>query len=130
MAENRHIRKFMNGRMTPRELHASVGVRRPCVICKQPATMRIKVLAELAELERRKPEFCLMIKTTNPNGPYIPTISTTYGPMVMLHDVGACDSCRKKAEVQVAHGTEDWMLVEINRGPADIKPQIQVPRIA
>lgn len=125
----RHITKFAGGRETPREVHARLAVRRPCVICRQPGTMRIRVLVELSELERRRPDFCGIIKATNPNGSFIPTVATTYGLMVMLHDVGACDQCRKQAEVQVAHGAEDWMLVEIDRGPPAIRPQIQVPEM-
>lgn len=124
---SKRIDKFMGGRMTPREAHAQLSVRRPCVNCQLPATIRIRVLAELEELKRRQPQFVAGIMATNPNGPYVPTIATTYGAMVMLHDVGSCDSCRKAVEVQVAHGQEDWMLVEIDRGPANIRPMVQSP---
>ena len=124
----RHLKKFMDGRATPREVHARLAVRKSCVHCKMPATVRIRVLADLVELEKRQPQFVATIKLTNPNGPFVPTIRTTYGPMVMLHDVGTCDRCRRAVEVQVAHGQEDWMLVEIDGGPANIKTQVMVPR--
>ena len=124
---HKRVNKFMDGQMSPREAHAHFGIRKQCAKCQLPATNRIRVLVELKELERRKPEFTAMIKATNPNGPIVPTIDTKYGPMVMLHDLGCCDGCRKAMEVQAAHGAEDWMLVEIDRGPDDVKTQVVVP---
>lgn len=125
---HKKVTKFMDGQATPREVHARYGIRKPCSKCKAPATNRIRVLAELAELQRRHPDFCILVASINPNGRFVPTVATRYGPMVMLHDLGSCDSCRKALEVQAAHGQEDWMLVEIDRGPAPINQQILTSR--
>ena len=126
MVENRHIKKFMGGRATPREVHAATSVRRQCLKCPARAIMRIRVLADLDELTRRQPVFTALVAADAPGG-RVPTVDTTYGKMVMLHDVGACAMCRKAVEVQVAHGAEDWMLVEVDRGPAPINAQIMMP---
>lgn len=121
----RHIRKFMDGRATPQEIHRAIGIRKNCVYCGRPAAIRIKVLIELGELTKRQPEYVAQIMVTNPNGPYVPTIPTIHGPMVKVSDVGACDLCRADAEKAAARGPS-WAIVEIDRGPVE-KTTVPVP---
>ncbi len=125
--EIRHTKQFMDGRMTPEELHRQVGLRAKCVGCGQPAAIRIKVLAQLEELTKRQPEFVAALAVTNPTGPCVPTVQTIYGPMVKISDVGACDLCRKTAEIAAARGAPSWCIVEIDRGPGPQNAQVQVP---
>ena len=117
-----HRKTFMNGQMTPEEAHRAYGIRKKCAVCGKPAAIRIKVLADLAELTKRQPEFVAAIITSNPEGQFVPTIDTTYGKMVKLSDVGACDNCKQDAEKASAKHPE-WCMVEIDRG---IKNVLQV----
>ncbi len=123
----RHIKKFMGGRMTPEELHRAVGLRVKCTGCDQPAAIRIRVFAALDELTKRHPEFVAAVAVSNPEGPFVPTVATQYGPMVKISDIGACALCRKKAEVAAARGAPSWCIVDIDRGPGPDRPQVQVP---
>ena len=116
-----HVKKFMDGRMSPQELHRALGIRKKCEQCGAPAAVRIRVLVELAELVKRQPEFVAQIMATNQNGPYVPTIDTKYGKMVKISDVGACENCRKSAEIAAARGPS-WCIVEIDRGPSPTNP--------
>jgi len=121
----RHLTKFMQGRMTPDEAHRAYGIRKKCNSCGRPAAIRIKVLVALDELTKRQPEFVAHIAATNPDGPYVPTVPTKYGPMVKISDIGACDNCKRDAERAAAKGPS-WVIVEIDRGPGDVKPSVQV----
>ena len=125
--EVRHVSKFMQGRMTPQELHQAIGIRKKCVGCGQPAVIRIKVMVELKELTRRQPQYVAGIAASNPEGPFVPTIKTSYGDMVKVSDVGACSLCQKEAEVTAARDAPSWALVEIDRGPGKDKAQVSVP---
>ena len=120
-----HIKKFAGGRETPQEMHRRLGIRKNCALCGHPAAIRIKVFAPLAELIKRTPEYVAGICASNPDGPYVPTIDTTYGKMVKISDVGACDLCKTQAEKEAAKGPS-WMLVEIDRGPGNTVA-VQVP---
>lgn len=114
-----HRKTFMNGQMTANEAHRAYGIRKKCACCGRPAAIRIKVLADLAELTKRNPEFVAAVITSNPEGPFVPTIDTTYGKMVKLSDIGACDNCKQDAEKAAAKHPE-WCLVEIDRGIKDV----------
>jgi hypothetical protein len=114
-----HLDKFMKGQMTPSEVHKKYGVRKSCQSCGAPASIRIRVLVTLAELTQRQPEFVANIAASNPDGPYVPTVPTKFGPMVLISDVGACDNCKGEAERAAAHHPS-WAIVEINRGPKDV----------
>lgn len=125
--EVRHLTRFMEGRMTPEEAHRAYGIRKSCYVCGKPAAIRIRVLVQLEEITKRNPEFVAHVAATNPEGPYIPTVPTRYGPMVKMSDVGACDNCKVEAERAAARGPS-WAIVEIDRGPGADKTQVQVPK--
>jgi hypothetical protein len=97
---------------------AAITFRKRCKFCGGPPSIRIRVLVQLDELTRREPEFVAMIAATNPDGPIIPTIATTYGAMVRLRDYCACSACQVDAEVAAAH-YPSWQIVEINRAPSE-----------
>jgi len=124
-----HIRKFIKGEMTPREMHIA-AMNKPCEQCGHPASVRLRVLVLLDELVQRNPEFVAQIMVSNPDGTCtVPTIPTKYGPMVKVSDIGACDSCRRSAE-QAAAKCPSWCLVEISAPPEDKNPvQVQVPQM-
>lgn len=112
-----HINKFDGGNRTPDEYHREHGfsrTSRKCAVCGAPSAIRIRVLIALDELTRRQPEYVAQIAASNPNGPYVPTVKTKYGDMVLISDVGACDNCKTAAEVEAAKGPS-WAIVEIDR---------------
>lgn len=115
-AETRHIKKFMDGKMSPQELHQRLGIRKNCYGCGKPAVVRLRTFVALDELTKRQPEYVAQIMASNPNGPYVPTVATKYGPMVKVSDIGACALCAKEAEKAAARGPS-WCIVEIDRGP-------------
>jgi len=110
----RHVKKFMDGKMTPDEAHRAYGIRKDCYVCGQPAAIRIKVLYPYDDFMRDCHELAVAIMMSNPDGEYVPTISTTEGRMVKISDVGACDMCRVEAERAAANGPS-WAVVEIDR---------------
>lgn len=101
--------------MGPSDLHRAIGIRKKCVGCGRPAAIRIRVLVEYDELVKRQPNLVAGIAASNPDGPFVPTVPTKHGPMVKLTDVGACDLCRKTAEITAARDAPDWAIVEIDR---------------
>ncbi len=124
--KTRHVKKFMGGRITPDELHRALGIRGVCAICEGPGAIRIKVLVQLDELTKRQPEYVAQIMATNPDGLFVPTVATTYGPMVKVSDIVACDNCKVDAERSAAKGPS-WALVEIDRGPGKDRAVVQMP---
>ena len=110
---SRH-QEILKKKLAPHELHRALGIRKKCEQCGAPAAIRIKVLVALDELTRRAPEYVANIMASNPDGPFVPTIETKYGPMVKTSDIGACDNCRVEAEKAAAKGPS-WAIVEIDR---------------
>lgn len=126
MSKKIHIKRFAGGKMTPQEMHVQ-AMHKPCALCGMPASARLRTLVQLNELIKRQPEFVAQVAATNPAGPFIPTVPTTYGPMVKVSDVGACTRCRKQAEIAAARGPS-WAIVEISEGPEARNPvHAQVP---
>jgi hypothetical protein len=97
-------------------------------MCNGKPAIRIRVLAPLKELTERSPEFVAGVIASNPEGPFVPTIATTYGPMVKLSDVAFCDLCKTEAERTAAKGPS-WYIIEIDRQGLgkNYGPLVQVP---
>ena len=111
-----HIKKFDGGRSTPDEVHRKLAFGpKKCVGCgsDKPA-VRLKTLCPADELLKRQPNLAATIMAMNKEGPYLPTIPTTYGPMVLIADIVACDYCKGEAERAAAKGPS-WLIVEIDR---------------
>lgn len=138
-AETIHRKQLFGGRYTAEELNTAIGVRKRCVGCGQPGSIRIRVYVPLQDLYSRAPEFAAQIMVTNPKGAEIPSVPMCLSSdrsivtkMVLLSDVGVCSLCRGMAEREAAKGPgPDWRgvqhIVEISRGPGPEKPVVQVP---
>lgn len=123
-----HRTKLFNGQKTAEEIHRQFGIRRRCEICGGPPVIRVKLMMLAKDAERLSPEWCAAIAATNPDGPFIPTIPTTYGPMVRFSDAVACMHHRKELESAAAKAPS-FVLVEIDRGPGADNPIVQVPGV-
>lgn len=113
MTQPIHIKKFMGGRMTPEEAHAKLGIRKKCLGCGQPATFRVRMFATAQDFMRYMPREAAYVASQNPAGPFIPTTKMTYGDMVLISDVGACNLCKSKLQKQAAKHP-DWMFPEFD----------------
>jgi hypothetical protein len=126
MADNIHRKQFANGRLTPIEMHRKLAFRGKCKTCGGPPAIHIKVFVEVKDLQQRQPHLCALICAQNPDGPFIPITPMTYGQMVMVSELYACDNCKAEAEKAAARGP-NWCLVEISRGPKETFV-VQVPQ--
>lgn len=106
-----HVRKFDGGRRTPAEVHRELAIAHRCSTCGEPAAMKIHFLAPLDEFKRREPEaFALAVRQM---GGRDPSFQTTYGRMVRIETLYACDLCKVSAKKYAAR-KPDWQLVEID----------------
>ncbi len=125
--EIRHMSKLFGGQTTAEQVHsaalAAKGAR--CSICGAPPLITYRSMALYAELEREAPQYLAAIKSSNPNGPYVPTFPTTYGPMVIISAAYACKMCERRADLTAARHPS-WVTVEIDRGPGADKPIVGV----
>lgn len=117
--------------MTPQEMHVRLGVGRPCYGCGRPGVGVIRSLVQESEVVKRMPEFVGLVlamrAAANPGSqPKLPTIPTTYGPLVKVKEIAVCQQCFPTAERAAAKGPS-WVLVEISRGPGEPKIVGQVP---
>lgn len=128
-----HRTRLFKGRKTAKEVHAQFGMRRRCEMCGGPPVILIRTLATVADLKKRSPQYWAAIcadaakhrGVDEAGNIKVPTIPTTYGPMVRISSTAACSHHRKDLEVAAARGP-DWILVEIDRGPGADNPIIQV----
>ena len=119
MTKPLHVKTFEgNHGLTPAEMIRKLDLKKPCDLCGDPPVMRVRVLAELAEMEKREPDMIAKIKLTNPHGLYVPTIDTKYGKMMLLHDMRVCEGCRVGAKRQAAK-YPSWMIVEFDEAGRD-----------
>ena len=128
-----HFSKFMDGRMTPSEAHATYAFRgRKCDGChNKPGIMRIKVFMPMDELMRRAPNFLAVVAATNKDMPgQVPTVKLKEstgdqkgGDYFKASDTVWCHHCRTQARLEAAKGAPSWAVVEIDEG---IKDKIQV----
>lgn len=127
--ENRNRRKFMNGAMTPSEMHVryAFGGKR-CDGCKTaPGVMRIRVLMPLEEAMNAAPEYMAAIALSNPEKPgQVPTVQLKESagdakgkPYFRASQTYWCRDCRKEAQVAAARGAPSWAVVEIDHGHRD-----------
>jgi hypothetical protein len=111
--------------MTPVEMIRKLDLKKPCDLCGDPPVMRMRVLAEMAEMEKREPDIIAKIKLTNPNGLYVPTIDTKFGKMMLLHDMRFCEGCRVGAQRQAAK-YPSWMIVEFDEAGRDASHKLVI----
>ncbi len=116
-----HMKRFMDGRLTPQELHQKLGFGKPCIVCGGPPAIRIRVFMPLEEAMKVAPELCAGIMASNPDGPYVPTVKmkNTSGSefqAMKASDCCFCANCKVGAEREAAKGPS-WAIIEIDRGP-------------
>lgn len=123
-----HRRKLFGGVATAEEVHARHGIRQPCGApgCRNLPSIQVRMFMLHDEFVARAPDLAAQIAATNPNGPYIPCVPMTFGPMVMYTKVAACRTHQKELELEAAKAPS-WVLVEVDYGPGADKPQVQVP---
>lgn len=126
-----HRSKLFGGVTTAQEVHAREALRGKCTIEKCPnlPVIQIKCLMLAADFVKQAPTMAAAIAASNPDGPFVPTIPTTFGPMVKFSTVNACRTHQKEAETAAAKAPS-WVLVEIDRGPGADRPIVQVPKQA
>ena len=118
-----HRSKLFQGRRSAEEIHAKFGFGKGCLLCGQPGVIRIRVLIQHDELVRRAPDIAAAIAASNPDGPFIPTFATSYGPMVRVSETIVCRFHRREVELAAAKGPS-WAFIEIDRGPGSDRPQV------
>lgn len=124
-AEVIHRTHLFGGRMSAQEVHARFGVRDRCLKCGALPVIQVRVLMHHNDYVERAPLLAAAIAASNPRGQYVPTIPTTYGPMVMVSKVAACKFHQKELEHDAAKAP-DYCLIEIDRGPGADRPVVQV----
>lgn len=124
-----HRTKLFGGVKTAEEIHAQHGFRDRCLKCQGPPVVQVRMFMEHDEFVKRSPDMAAAIAASNPDGPYIPTVPMTFGPMVKYATITACRHHQKELE-QTAAKAPSYVLVELDYGPGCDKPVIQVPKAA
>lgn len=123
-----HLQKFMNGRMTPQEVHRKLTYfGKTCTGCgSKKVALRIKAFAPIEWLERSSQGGAFLLMLAAQHGGRIPVAEFIYGPFVRISDVYACDNCKRHAEKAAAKHPSSW-IIEFDRGPSAEKKVIGVP---
>jgi hypothetical protein len=120
-----HRTKLFGGVKTAAEVNAELGWRQRCAKCSGAPVIKVRMFMLYEEFVKRAPQLAVAIAASNPDGPFIPTVPTTFGPMVKYASVCACRSHQKELELTAAKAPS-YILVEIDRGPGADKPVVQV----
>jgi hypothetical protein len=120
-----HRTKLFKGIATAEEVHAQHGFRQRCMACGGPPVIQIKTFVQLMELIVKQPRLAAEIARRNPDGPFIPSIPSKLGNLVLVAKVAACKFHQKELEKQAAKAPS-YFIVEIDRGPGADKPIVQV----
>lgn len=105
-----HVKQFDGGRSTPAEYYRkAMYAGQKCSTCGDPPAMRARFLAPMDEFRKKYPrelaQLILML------GGQDPGFETTYGRMVHVQSLFACDKCKTSLR-RMAAKKEDWFLVE------------------
>lgn len=112
-----HRDKFLNGRMTPEELHREMAfpIGSTCRGCGRPPTIAIRSFAEEAEMFSRDPNLMVLAKT-DPDTYGKMLVKTKAGRFIKLGEIYSCPTCAPEAE-KAAAKHPSWCFVEVDRGP-------------
>lgn len=124
MADIIHRKTFMDGRMSPKDLHNAVlFTGKKCQTCTRQPEYILRSFAEEAEMLKRDPnlyalmqsrlDLYLQMRVTNFKG----------GPWLRIAETYACGQCFKDAQKAAAKGPS-WVLVEIDHGPKEIRAMV------
>lgn len=125
------LKQFRRGEVSAQEVHAALGVGKPCRGCNAPASIVLRTFVREDDLIAKRPQLAgtllAMAAAAGMPGlvPKLPTVDMKYGKMVRVAEMAVCTRCAPEAERAAAKGPS-WALVEIDRGPQDKRP-IQVP---
>lgn len=125
--EKIHRTKLFGGVKTAEEVYSEQGFRQPCAIkgCSNRPVIQIRCFMSLHDFVNKAPDMAAAIAATNPDGPFVPTVPMTFGPMVKFSTVTSCRVHQSDAEKTAARAPS-WVLIEIDRGPGADKPLVQV----
>lgn len=122
-----HRTKLFGGVKTAAEVHSETAWRGKCTIegCPHLPVIQIRCFMTLNDFVNKAPSMAAAIAASNPDGPFVPTVPMTWGPMVRFSTVNACRTHQSDAEKTVAKAPS-WVMVEIDRGPGADKAVVQV----
>jgi hypothetical protein len=123
-----HRKKFMDGRMTPKEAHRAYGLGRACSGCGGPPAIRIQVFMPMDEAMQRAPNFVIGVAMANRANPgSVPTVKfkeqkddRTGKDYLKASDTCWCDNCKVEARLTAAKNSPSWAVVHIDEGHKDI----------
>ncbi len=111
-----HVDKFMQGTMTPNEVHRKYAYGTHKCECGLPPAGRILSFASVVDMTRDEERRARLQDLTMRNEGRVPMVKFTYGDFVKLGETFFCDLCQSTAEKAAAR-LPDWVLTEIDRGP-------------
>jgi hypothetical protein len=114
------MKKFMDGRVTPLELHARLAfpLNSKCHYCGKPPTAKLTSFAEEDEMLKRDPALRVH-KTAEPARYSQMRAKFKPGWFLRINTVYSCRDCLPSAE-KAAAKLPSWIFVDIDRGPKDI----------
>lgn len=112
-----HSKRFMDGQITPEELHQSLAfpIGAKCKLCGRPPMIAIRSYGEEAEMIKRDQNLRIFA-TVDPEKYASMLIKTKAGRFIRIGEVYACSHCAPQAEREAAHHPS-WCFVDIDRGP-------------
>ena len=120
MNKHRNRKKFMDGRMTPEEVHSEMlPVGAKCQGCGGAPIVKYTMFAEEAEILKRMPAL-LILREVDPEKYQSIRMVNRHGAFLRTSMAYACHRCEKKAD-KVAAKHPSWALCVIDRGPGPDK---------
>jgi hypothetical protein len=122
-----HVKKFDGGRRSPAEYAREMMYKgTKCSTCGGPPAMRIRMLADASEFQKREPQVWALLCAKMGGSP---TFKTKYGDMVHIESIFACDRCKAGAKRFAAH-KPSWVVCEFEEMGLDSSHPlvVQVPR--
>ena len=122
-----HRKQLFGGKNTAEEVHSAALMAKgaKCNMCGAPPLVTYRSQALLKDLEEYSPQWVAAIRMSNPEGPYVPTFQSVFGPMVTMSTAYACKNCERPADL-AATKHPSWVHVEIDRGPGSDNPVVGV----
>lgn len=120
-----HRDKLFGGRETAMEVHRRLAWNdAPCYVCGSRETViELQYSMSPRDLMVREPAIAAVRMADNEGR--LPIWRSKYGALVRFAVEHACSKCRKQVEIDAAR-LPSHILVEIDRGPGEDKPQVQV----
>ncbi len=121
-----HRNKFMNGLMTPEELHAKLGVNQACRACGAAAVITARVYVLLSDLKTDVKAAMQVAHFPDP----IPVAKLKAGDAVCVSNVASCARCKDALlKAMTGRNIPSYAFVDIDYGPGPDRIVVQVPAI-